>query len=109
MKKYDRTTKRWVDADTLDKRMNKRDPEACRGKKPHDYVLVLPDHVKYDSTYNFKAEQYYELSDAKHALLEGYREQLGKMGIREAWGWNHKETRMYICTVCKKRKYDFAK
>lgn len=109
MKKYDRETKKWVDADVLEKRMNKRDPELCKAKKPHDYVLVLPEHVHYDSTYNFNPEGYYKLSDRKYDVLESYKKELAAMGIRDAWGWNRKETRLYMCTVCKKRKYDFPK
>ncbi len=105
MKQYDRQTKRWISVEEYEKRYNKRDSDLCRGKKPHDFVLVLPSHVKYNDSYAFNAEAYYRLMDEKYELLQVIKEKAKAIGV-EDYTWNRRGTRLFICSVCKKHKYD---
>ncbi len=104
MKKYDRNKKEWVSQEEYDKRMNQRDTKLCRGKKPHDFVLILPYGVEYQPTYEFNPHEYYKICDERYVYLESLKERFAAIGIKERF-YTHKESRMYICSVCKKHKY----
>ncbi len=107
MKKYDRENKRWVDAETLDKRLSARDLNVCRGKKPHDFVLVLPFHVHPADGYKGDPNAYYNLMDERYQLLEEFNKKIASIGVHCSYHtWNRKESRLYICSVCSKRKYE---
>ncbi len=107
MKKYHRETREWVTEEEYDRRMNLRDTKLCRGKKPHDYVLVLPHGVTYTEDYNFKPEVYYEMMDEIGAFEKSRWDLLASMGIKPRYmPWNRKESRLYMCAVCKKQKYE---
>lgn len=107
MKQYDRETKRWVESDVLDKRLSSRDPKVCRGKKPHDFVLVLPLHVHPAEGYKGDPKAYYDLMDERYQLLEDFNKKVAEIGVRGSYHlWNRKESRLYICSVCSKRKYE---
>ena len=108
MKKYDRETKKWVDAEVLDKRQNERDKKLCRGKKPHDFVLVLPSSVTYDSTYKFNPEEYYKLMDEQYEYQEEIKKKLKALGIEsKRFGfYKYEQIRYFMCSVCKKQKYE---
>ncbi len=108
MKIYDREKKKWVSQEAYEKSRNARDKKLCRGKRPHDFVLVLPDYVSYSANYNFKPEIYYEICDETQAFLGKQKERLIAMGIIPRYGiGGRKETRLYMCSVCKKRDYQF--
>ena len=105
MKEYNRTTKKWEEA--VDIKLKKR--ELCKGGKPHDYVLVLPDHETYTEAYKFNPEAYYELLEELGRFEEETARKIEEMGIKTRYmrfgmgRWVH---RYYICSVCKKKKYD---
>ncbi len=103
MKIYDREKKKWVTQEEYDKSHKPRDKKVCRGGKPHDFVLVLPFYTSYDEAYKFKPEDYYKIMDERFDFIEKQKVQLEKMGIKDR-GWNRKETRLYMCSVCKKQK-----
>ena len=103
MKQYDRETKKWIEEDVLKER-HSRDKKLCKGKKLHDFVLVLPSHVTYNENYNFKPEEYYRLMDEKVRLEELIYERLKVLGIITKYGtW--KPSKHYVCSICKKEKY----
>lgn len=108
MKKYDVDKKKWVTSEEYEKSRKPRDKSVCRGKKPHDYVLVLPHGVTYDDTYKFNPEVYYEIMEQRRQFLLNFKNKLISQGIRVRWSWNdeHVETKCYICSVCKKQKYE---
>lgn len=105
MKEYNRTTKKYEEVTNI--KLKKR--ELCKGEKPHDYVLVLPDHETYDENYKFNPEKYYEILEDLGRYEEMVAKSLIEMGIKSRYGrfvmsrWVH---RHYICSVCKKKKYD---
>lgn len=107
MKTYDREKKKWVEAD---RHQNKRDADVCRGKKEHDYVLVLPDGVIYLENYGFRPKEYYRIMDEILEFKTKKMTEIEKMGILPRWSWSdRKETRLYMCSVCKKKKYEYEK
>ena len=105
MKEYNRTTKKWEE--DVDIKLKKR--ELCKGGKLHDYVLVLPDHETYDETYKFNPEKYYEIMEEMGKYEDEIKKKLAEMGVKSKYSrfnlnrWIH---RYYICSVCKKKKYD---
>lgn len=110
MKKYDHKEREWVTEEEYDRRMSKRDTSLCRGKKPHDFVLVLPSYVGYDETYKFNPEEYYKILDEGRDFEKKQKERMAELGIKPRYfSWNHYERRMFMCTICKKVKYKDAK
>lgn len=111
MKQYRRDAKRHMSDEEYEvyKAKGRKDPKICRGGKPHDYVLVLPFHVTFDpAIYKFNPEEYYRLKDELTALIEKHNEKIVAMGVTSRYrSWERRETRYYICSVCKKQKYDF--
>ena len=105
-KQYDRQTKKWLTAEELEKVKAKRDKKLCRGGKDHDFVLVLPWHTTYNTNYKFNPEEYYRLMDEKFEYLEKHKERIKAIGVLDRSGWNRKETRCFMCSVCKKQKYE---
>lgn len=107
MKIYHRESKKWLTPEEIEKYKSRKDKKLCRGKKPHDYVLVLPSHVQYNSEiYKFNPEEYYKVKDEIYDFIEKQNQKLVAMGIKVRC-WNRKETRLYGCTVCKKLEYVF--
>ncbi len=104
MKQYDRITKKYVTEEEAEKLRISRDKKFCKGKKPHDYVLVLPYYVSYNENYTFKPELYYKIMDERCDFIESQKKELEKLGIQDR-GWNSKQSRLYMCSVCKKHKY----
>jgi hypothetical protein len=109
MKKYDEKLRKYVSVEEYDRTHTPKDKEICRGKKPHDFVLVLPDFVSYTADYQFNPEEYYRILDDNVDYFNKSTEILTKMGIivgHRSWR-DRRETRLYICSVCKKRKYEY--
>lgn len=111
MKQYRRDAKKHMSDEEYEayKAKKRRDPQICRGGKPHDYVLVLPYHVSYTSEYKFNPEEYYRLCDELTAQMIENREKIKAMGVTSRYGnWRErKETRYYMCSVCKKQKHEY--
>lgn len=110
MKKYDNKLKKYVTQEEWDKSHKHKDKDLCKGKRPHDFVLVLPFHITYNSTYKFNPEMYYKIVDEINEFKEKQDKRLIDMGIVKRYGdWNRAETRCFMCSVCKKQKYEYAK
>lgn len=105
MKKYDHEKKEWVTLEEYERRQKQRTNKLCRGNKPHDFVLVLPIFVSFTDSYNFNPNEYYRIMDERYEFIENQKKELEKLGIINR-GWNRKETRLYMCAVCKKQKYE---
>lgn len=108
MKQYRRDAKKHMSDEEYEayKAKKRRDPKICRGGKPHDFVLVLPFHVTYTDQYKFNPEEYYRLKDEEATLCEDIQKKIEALGIKSRYyPWRHKETRYYMCSVCKKQKY----
>lgn len=89
------------------KAKKRKDPKICRGGKPHDFILVLPFHVTYDpNTYKFNPDEYYKIMDEEAERAEEVDRKLAAIGVKKKYSsWRHRETRCYICSVCKKQRY----
>jgi len=108
MKEYNRQTKKYEEKSTeqigdLKKR------ELCRGKKPHEWLFVIPDYSrshKNDDLPQIVVEFFYY----KMKLLDEYRKNLqqefDEVGINFRFGSHfiekHKHRR---CSVCGKQDY----
>lgn len=109
MKKYDENLRKYVSVEEYERTHQLRDKSVCRGKKPHDFVLVLPYMVSYTSEYKFNPEEYYRVMDELFDIKEKKYQELETLGIKSSRGWNRQETRLYMCSVCKKQKYEYPK
>lgn len=101
MKKYDRETKKWLTEEEYQALKKKR--RLCKGGKPHNFVLVLPDYVKCNK--NNQPEKYYKIEDQTIDFLTRQNEKLKKLGF-EVSSYQRKEARYYNCSVCDKIKYE---
>lgn len=106
MKKYNREKKKWVSVEEYERTHQSQDKTFCKGKRLHDFVLVLPDYIGFTPAYKFNPEMYYAIMDEQHDIIEKQNKRLEAMGIHPKYHWNRKETRMYMCSVCKKKKYE---
>jgi len=106
MKKYDEKLRKYVSVEEYERTHKPQDKAFCRGKKPHDFVLVLPYYTQYDERYKYNPEEFYRIMDERYEFIEKQKKQLEAMGI-QGRDWNRKETRLYICSVCKKHKHEW--
>lgn len=109
MKKYDREKRQWVTEEEYERTHQQRNKAFCHGKTPHDYVLVLPEYVSYDETYKHNPEAYYELLDAFEAQEDKLNEDVKALGVIEKFsrGRYRRSYRFYLCSVCKKKHYEY--
>ena len=106
MKKYDYETRKWVDEEEFERLRNIRSEKSkfCKGKKPHDFVLILPWGATYNSNYKFQPEIYYEAMKRRKEFIEKQREELLRSGIVDKT-WNSEPSKLYECSVCGKKLY----
>lgn len=105
MKKYDRETKKWVEAEEVERKQGKR--KMCKGGREHDWMLCLPPHVKTDTELGLdKVIEYYKIQDEFEDMEIEFQERLEEIGVSSASIWFRAlrgRHRSYICTVCLKR------
>lgn len=108
MKQYDYKARKWITQEEYDKRYPPhKDKEICRGKKPHDWILVLPNYVGYTETYRHNPEVYYKLMEEAQTYSENLSKRLLELGIKSRYHMSFAsfaEHKLYICSVCKKQK-----
>lgn len=107
MKKYLREKKRYVSVEEYEAyhAARKHGADICRGKKPHDYVLVLPPwRVSWDGVSPYDAELYYKAMEVRAEFIKKQDEQLATKGIVMR-NHSYPESRHYVCSVCKKQKW----
>lgn len=110
MKEYNRKTRKWEVITEVVGDLKKRD--TCRGKKPHDFVLVLPDHLRnyymVDITTE-NVEKYYESEDRIWEFEEKEKKYKESLGIVRSNGRSiyssRRATRNYECSVCGKKEW----
>ena len=112
MKKYIREKKKWVSVEEYDRFYSKK-KEGCRGGKPHDFLLVLPDYLaKWDGKSPYNAKAYYDKMDERREFIKKQEDELLVLGIicrENSWRVMSRETRRLMCSVCKKQDYEFPK
>jgi len=104
MKEYNRTTKRWEEPD---KNGSLKKPETCKGKKPHDFVLLIPQYINRQHLPFSKdqVEEYYAIEDERKMMNEVLDDKLMRLGINQRH-YGGRCTRYYVCSVCGKNKYE---
>ena len=108
MKEYNRKTKRWEDVDRIVGSLKK--PDTCKGKKPHDFVLVIPKYYRNGKVFNKEqTERFYELEDSKDELTNKVNDEYEKMGLIPPRRYRPSTNRYYVCSVCGKEKYEDKK
>lgn len=104
MKTYNRQTKSWEDpADAV---LSLKKKETCRGKRPHEYQLVLPNYVR--TTHDFTSDDvlsYYALEDKLTEQTIEIFEEMRQLGASAGKPFMH-YYRYFECQVCKKKEME---
>lgn len=105
-KKYLREKKKYVTEEEYEQyhALRKRGADACKGRRPHQWVLVLPIwRAKWDEKHPYDAEAYYKAMMERREFIKKQDAELAKKGIlvSPSHDWLHKD---YACVVCKKRR-----
>ena len=83
MKTYNRELKKWVEEEKPVGSLKK--PETCKGKKPHEFELVVPKYV--ETTHLFSREevaQYYKISEDIAKFDNEQDEKARQLGVRHS-------------------------
>lgn len=108
MKEYNRKTKRWEEKST-EKVGSGKKPALCKGRKPHDFVLVLPPYTRLlPGAPYLNAEQIeaYYLSEKRRKAHEVREDEYQKtLGIDvHRYRFSDEVPHYYLCANCGKRK-----
>ena len=108
MKQYDRIQKKYVEV--VDKPVGSlKRPETCKGKKPHDWVLMIPKHVSTRRTlYKEEIAEYYKIKEDHAQADRDFGERYDKIGVNMRYYYGE-SYRFYKCAVCGKEKTEFLK
>lgn len=109
MKEYNRKTKRWEERGT-EQVPDLKKPDLCRGKQPHDFVLVVPDYSnshKNDDIPQESIETFYQLIDSLNEAKKAVQKAIDSLGINYKVFYFHDsqgERRHRKCSVCGKQE-----
>jgi hypothetical protein len=104
MKEYNRKTKRWEEEKPVG---SLKKLETCKGKKPHEFVLLIPNHVYRDHLLSKdEIEKYYEIEEKRKIAQEFFDLEQNKIGVRCNRHWSYHNPRFYKCAICGKEKYE---
>jgi hypothetical protein len=105
MKVYDRQKKKWVDEETV-KSGSLKSRVLCKGKRPHNFILTLPDYMRSFSRELTpdEAEKFYIIEEETKEFLTSQAKKLADLGIRNT-GYIGRVIRYYRCDVCGKKDY----
>ena len=99
---FDRQTGKWV---LLDNVSSLKKPKTCRGGKPHDWQLVIPDYISLTKPMTEEmAVAYYESEERVREFTEQENKKLDKIGIK-SHHWTGFGSRHYRCKVCDKKDW----
>ena len=101
-KLYDRQMGKWVHPDNV---TSLKKPKTCRGGKPHDWQLVIPDYVSLTKICTEEmAKAYYESEERVREFTLQEEKELEKIGIK-SHSWLGFGSRHYKCIVCGKKDW----
>lgn len=104
MKTYNRKLKKWVEEDKPVGSLKR--PETCKGKKPHDWVLLIPAmYSKHKPFSKEEVQSFYEIQDDRAKWEKSYSEKLEALGL-QSHHWSFEFRRFYKCARCGKEKYE---
>ena len=104
MKEYNREKKRWEDPETIKlSKQGKR--ELCKGKRPHDFKLVLPEWIerKVWQATEETIQAYYQSEARVDEFLRNEERILRTKGIGKRVRFFGGLTKYYRCSVCGKK------
>jgi hypothetical protein len=105
MKHYDRKLKKWVEEEKPMTSLKR--PETCKGKKPHEWVLMIPFRdSRHNAFHKDDIEKYYEIEEKRRLADEFFDEELKKIGIGRSFHYHYPLRRFYVCSRCLKEKYE---
>lgn len=106
MKEYNRETKRWEEPNEKEGSLKKK--KMCRGNKPHDFQLALPDYIAKNQTFSSEAIQSYYESEQRVLEFQSKEEEfLKSIGIEKRFGRVYNKVhKHFTCSVCGKKEYD---
>lgn len=101
---YDRKYKRQVDLAEFERSGSLKKRELCRGQRPHNFVLVMPEGITPTKDYRGDPNVYYKLMDERITFLEDLYKRLTAAGIETHYKpWYVANRKLWVCTVCGKR------
>jgi hypothetical protein len=105
MKEYNRKTKRWENIERPATSLKK--PETCKGKKSHDFVLLIPKYVSKDHNLSKdEVEEYYQIEADRHTFEIELDRRLKQIGVNTR-RWTGYRSKFYKCAVCGKEKCEY--
>lgn len=107
MKEYNRVTRKYEEPQ--DKAGSLKTRKTCRGGKPHDYQLTLPDHLKgHDEHTPEVVLEYYASERRIKDFIANETKLLNSLGIgrSRSFGYSSPIVRYYQCSVCRKQEYE---
>lgn len=106
MKKYNPDTRKYEE--TTQGSLKK--PKACKGGKPHDFEVVLPEYIKTLETPTPEmVRAYYASEKRQQDFLKGESELLARIGINRMFGFSREVHVSIKCTRCGKKDYTIMK
>ena len=103
MKEYNRTTRKWEEKE---KNSSLKKPKLCKGKRPHDFVLLIPRWIKHDhDLFKDEIEAYYKIESERNEMNKEFDKRLLSIGVIRNY-CHSSQLRLYRCSVCGKEKYE---
>jgi len=109
MKTYNRKLKKWVEEEKPVGSL--KEPEMCKGKKPHEWVLMIPKYVKSSNTPILSKddiEEYYKIAEEEKLSQAEFSKRYAKLGVRQRF-YTSQSYYLYVCSKCLKEKISFKR
>ena len=105
MKEYNR--KKRIYEDEKEKTGSLKKPKACRGGKPHDFVLLIPHYLgRNHNLSKDEIEEYYKLEQESINFNNEMNLKVLSLGIK-SYKYTSNMHKFYKCSVCGKEKYEY--
>ena len=104
MKQYDRIQKKYVEV--VDKPVGSlKRPETCKGKRPHEWVLLIPSMINRQHKPFSKEEvaSYYEIEAEFEKWKKNYDDKMEALGL-QSFRYSYKLNKFYKCAKCGKER-----
>jgi len=84
-------------------------PITCKGKKPHDFVLLVPPYYRRNLPLTVEqTNMFYYLQERETVFRKSQYEAYEKLGLK-VYSFGHQTTYFYKCSVCGKEKSEYSK
>ena len=105
MKEYNHKTRRWEEK--KEKVGSLKRPDTCKGKKPHEWVLLLPHHTTADHFLSKdEIAEFYKISEEVSKFSNECDEKAQKLGvIHNSFNYTRVVRYFYKCSRCGKEQY----